>query len=111
MLDALKNLFTSNSEVEVEEDDEFDFDEFGGEDEWEDREAIEKIKAKYPGWFIVKAVDFTYGTMAEMKQWCVDNTTDEYAHVGWYSGCSYTVGVTFKSHVDAILFKLTWSGE
>jgi hypothetical protein len=90
----------------------FDADEMLEDDEWEDNYAVADILKKYPeSWKLVKAVNFTYGTMDDMKQWCKDNTTAAYAHVGWESGCSYTVGVIFESHIDAILFKLTWSGE
>jgi len=111
MFQALKNLL-GKKEVKLEtKNDELEFDDFVGEDEWEDGYAIAEIRKKYPpNWMLVKCYDFTYGTMADMKQWCIDNCVSQYAHVGWDSGCSYTVGVIFESHVDAVLFKLTWNG-
>jgi hypothetical protein len=102
---------TMETQAVQTEDEDLDYDEFVGEDEWEDYVAVNDILKKYPpDWYLVKAVNFTYGTMADMKQWCIDNCNSKYEHVGWDSGCSYTVGVIFESHMDAILFKLTWSG-
>src|SRR5476651_1915609 len=113
VLNLIKKIWSKTTEnkmeTEIQTDDELEYDDLIGEDEWEDYVAVNDILKKYPSdWYLVKAVDFTYGTMDEMKQWCLDNCNDKYEHVGWDSGCSYTVGVIFESHMDAILFKLTW---
>lgn len=81
---------------------------FLGDDDWEDSGAIEKIKAQHPGWLVVKVTNFTENTLSDVKSWCANNCMDEYEHVGWYSSCSYTVGVAFKTPTDAIMFKLIW---
>jgi hypothetical protein len=115
VLSLLKKIWSKNKEKEMTTmtsitEDDYD-DELLGEDEWEDYVALNDILKKYPpDWYLVKAVNFTYGTMNEMKQWCIDNCQGKYDNVGWDSGCSYTVGVIFESHTEAILFKLTWSG-
>lgn len=93
-------------------EDELDFDDyedFVGEDEWEDGPAIERIKTRYPdGWMVVKVTNFTQNTLADVKEWCKINCTEPYDHIGWDSGCSYTVGVIFEGYADAVMFKLTW---
>jgi hypothetical protein len=85
-----------------------EYDDFVGDDDWEDIEAAEDVKAKYPGWFLVKMTNFTSTKYEEIKEWCETNCTGSWERVGWYSGCSYTVGVILEDHVDAVLFRLTW---
>jgi hypothetical protein len=106
MFEGIKKFFTKQVEVEIEDND-YDL---LGEEEWEDEVAVDKIKAKHPGWYLVKALDFSYRDMEDMEQWCVDNCFEEYELVGWNSGCSYVVGVIFKAQTDAVLFKLQYSG-
>lgn len=91
--------------VTIEDD---DYDDFVGEDDWEDEQAAADILDKHPGWFLVKIVNFTQKKMETIQEWCNDHCTDPWERVGWYSGCSYTVGVILQGHVDAVLFRLTW---
>jgi hypothetical protein len=101
-------IFGQKGKNEPELNDE-DYDDFVGEDEWEDGPTIDRIKANYPdSWVVVKVINFTNNTLSDVKDWCLNNCMANYAHIGWDSGCSYTVGVIFESHTDAVMFKLTW---
>lgn len=85
-----------------------DYDDFVGEDEWEDEEEVEQVLERYPGWYLVKVTNYTHAKMEAIKEWCEANCTTKWEKVGWYSGCAYTVGVILEGHVDAVLFRLTW---
>ena len=85
-----------------------EYDDFVGDDDWEDEAAADDIKRQYPGWFLVKITNFTAAKLEEIKEWCDVNCTGPWKKVGWYSGCSYTTGVVLEDHVDAVLFRLTW---
>jgi hypothetical protein len=87
-------------------------DEFMEEDEWEDYNTVESIKAKYPdSWSLVKIINFTENTLLDVKDWCRDNCTGSYEQVGWGSDCSYTVGVIFEGLTDAVTFRLIWGSK
>jgi hypothetical protein len=116
MWNTLKGLVSGQKEndddVTDDHEDEFDMDElyldFVGDDVWEDNPAIIKVRNRLPGWHIVKVVNFTESTLRDVRSWCEDTCCDAYEEVGFYSGCSYTVGVAFSGHTDAVMFKLIW---
>jgi hypothetical protein len=84
-------------------------DDFLGDDEWEDIAQLRHITSNYPSdWKVVKVSDFNSETMVDMKEWCSAMCVHKYDHIGWDSGCSYTVGVIFESISDAVIFRLTW---
>lgn len=79
------------------------------EDEWEDSKALSQILTEVPeGWTLVKVFSYTYNTLLDMREWCVDNCQGEYKEVRWASGCSYSTGVMFEQDMDIVLFKLRW---
>jgi hypothetical protein len=95
---------------EINEDDELDdLDEMWEDDEWEDPDFEVSVNKKYPGWYLVKLPGFTAATFVKLEPWLADNVKyGEWQKVGWYSNCSYSVGVVFESPRDAMLFKLRW---
>jgi hypothetical protein len=109
LFSTMQGLIPGQKGMTEPELDNEDYDDFVGEDEWEDGLAIDTIKAKHPDhWVVVKVINFTAQTLADVKEWCINNCSHPYEHVGWDSGCSYTVGVIFSNHTDAVMFKLVW---
>lgn len=101
-----------NSVVANVDDDADEFDDFIGDEDWEDEVQLQDIVSRYPeGWHPVKVVNFTEHTLRDVKQWCTDNCSNEWDQIGWYSGCSYIVGAIFESHCDAVMFKLIWGAK
>lgn len=112
----------ANEEVEddldlLEDEDEFEDDEFidedflGGEEEWEDlpgMEAILAAKCIPTNWHVVKVINFWTKDMKEMDEWLKENCSSPYERFGWRSSCSTKVGVAFSNITDAVLFKLRW---
>lgn len=87
-------------------------DEFVEEDEWEDYQTIDDIRAKFPSdWHLVKIVNFSERTLRAAKEWCIEHCCDSYEQVGWGSDCSYTVGMMFEGLTDAVSFKLVWGSK
>lgn len=116
VLQTIKNLIDGSEKEEVvacqsdiEDDYDYDYDDFIGDDEWEDGPAVERIMAELgPGWYVVKVTNFTENTLADIDEWCKANCQAPFKEVGWDSGCSYTVAVALSNHTDAVMFKLTW---
>jgi len=93
----------------TELDDEF-YEEFyeEDEDEFEDYSTMAQAIAKFPeDWTLVRVM-CGYEKMADMDEWLTENTTAEFARVGWGGECSYSVGVMLENEMDAILFKLRY---
>lgn len=101
-------VVVSSPELDDDDVEDDDYDDFINDDEWEDVKAAERILAENPGWMLVKVVNYSSGTLADMKQWCLDSCQEPYKHVGWHSGCAYTVAVLFEGYTDAVMFKLVW---
>jgi hypothetical protein len=79
------------------------------DDEWEDGDFVSTINDKFPSWYLVKMLGFTWRTFEPIEEWCQENTKHgQWQKVGWETGCSYSVGVVFESPKDAMMFKLRW---
>ena len=79
------------------------------DDDWEDEDFEHTINDKFPGWYLVKMLDFKSSTFAPVEEWCRENVSlGEWNKVGWSTGCSYSVGVVFSHPRDAMMFKLRW---
>jgi hypothetical protein len=79
------------------------------EDEWEDGDFVESIHKKFPNWYLVKMLGFSWSTFIPVEEWCKENVKHgEWKKVGWETGCSYSVGVVFSHSRDAMMFKLRW---
>jgi hypothetical protein len=76
--------------------------------EWEDRPAIATIRQQYPGWYLMKIINYSAPKLAEIEKWLEDNTRGRWARIGWSSGCAYTVGLAFENDYDTLLYKLQW---
>ena len=78
------------------------------EEEFEDYSTMAQVIAQFPDDWILVRVMCGYQKMADMNEWLEENTTAEFARVGWGGECSYSVGVMLESEMDAILFKLRY---
>lgn len=101
-----------DDELDDEYDDEDDYGDYGdllSEDQWDNSPKAQALIAAMPkGWVMVKAVNFTYGSLSQMDAWLKQNSKGHYKRVGFSSGCSTNVGVQFENYVDAVMFKLRW---
>lgn len=104
---AEEDILAANARLWARDDEEDDLD---FEDDWEDTQAILKEREKYPGWLFMKITGFSGATFHSIEKWCRENCRDQWAKVGWSSGCSYTVAVAFRDYRDALMYKLTWQG-
>lgn len=103
---------TTITELELEDDDDIDDDFYDYDEEWEDSVAYKKLLEQLPdGWNIVKVYNYTYTTLIDVREWCVENCLGEYREVRWSSGCSYSTAVMFEQDMDTILFKLRWGSK
>lgn len=91
-----------------EDDDDEDFDEWLGEDDWEDKIALEEIKLTLNGWYLVQLGNYTQQSLLEIDDWLQENSVFNYQRIGWTSGCAHMVGVKFEDGTDAVFFKLRW---
>lgn len=90
-------------------DDDLDYLEMIGEEEWEDRPAYIALKEAMPkGWTMVKVINFTTRSLTEIEAWLAKECRGAYERVGFRSGCAYNVAVQFEDGVDAVMFKMRW---
>lgn len=79
------------------------------DDDWEDKEALARIRSKIPPeWHLVKMLRYTPALMREVDEWLAENCRGEWKKHGWSTGCSYSVAISFSTLPDAVLFKLRW---
>lgn len=101
---------TDLSQIDDDTLDDEDDDYFYDEDEWEDDDFPASIKNEYPEWFLLKITNFNGAKLGDVDVWMQENCTrGQHKRVGWYSGCSYSVGVVIENPRDAMMFRLRWN--
>ncbi len=76
---------------------------------WEDLIAFNGIRARYSYPHILKVINYTPRSLQEQEEWLAENCREKWERIGWSSGCSYTVALGFKNHIDAVMYRLRWN--
>lgn len=98
-----------DDEDDFDDDDNLDYYDMLGEDDWEDKPGYIALKDAMPsGWTMVKVVNFTTNKLSDIEAWLVKECRGAYERVGFRSHCSYNVAVQFEDGVDAVMFKMRW---